>query len=70
MKTNFDKWKEGLTPSRYASIQLLYRDCNDCPELKVCACRFCQGRKACAIREEKCYRSYLRWANAPAKEEE
>lgn len=69
MKTNFEKWRDSLTPSSCASIQLRYGDCNDCPIIKECACRLCQGRKACAIREEKCYRSYLAWANAPAKED-
>lgn len=68
--TNFEKWRDSLTPVDYASIQRLYDDCHDCPNLKACACRFCQGRKACAIREEKCYQQYLAWANAPAKEGE
>ena len=56
--TNFDKWKEGLTAETYVDIQRLYVDCLDCA-----------ARGSCGCKVGECGDNYLRWANAPAKEE-
>ena len=58
-RTNFDKWRDSLTPETYVDIQRLYVDCLDCPALGACDCK-----------EGECRNEFLRWANAPAKEEE
>ena len=61
--TNFDKWKEGLT-AEDASWLIYYaekgrKDCSLCP-VRGCA----------QAKDTHCAKSFLHWANAPAKEEE
>lgn len=55
MKTNFDKWKEGLTAEGY--IAPLFRNCRRCP------LESCDPKKTC-------FDNLLDWFNAPAEESE
>lgn len=61
--TNFEKWRDSLTPEtfvfgRYAHF--IDRACANCPATNVCP----KGGENMTCAEE-----FLRWANAPAKEE-
>lgn len=61
MKTNFDKWRDSLTPPRFFNAYLV-------------RCLFCPARWECDAKGDKfspkCINAFTRWANAPAKEEE
>lgn len=66
--TNFEKWKEGLTPETYAALvsgfqseMSMNRVCKYCPLDATCD-------RDCAY--GGCEEAILLWANAPAKEEE
>lgn len=55
-KTNFEKWKQRLTPSN-----IIDSGCNNCP---ICwKCEEHWGTEACCL-------AFKRWANAEAKEED
>ena len=58
--TNFDKWKEGLTPEETAKKL----------ETSSLVCGFCPARYECAGTGTGCRTQFLAWANAPAKEED
>lgn len=64
-KTNFEKWKEGLTAEWVANFMELYSihcGCHECPADWYHGHGKAKGRHGC--REV-----FLEWANAPAKEE-
>ena len=79
MKTNFEKWKEGLTPK-----DLILPRVSDNTKCVWIACeRNCPAATSCPARKafpkniqrwkhfaERCDKWFLRWAKAPAKEEE
>lgn len=60
MATNFEKWRDSLTPETYMDIPL---SCGACPALHECDLLRKYGHVY------SCRESFLRWANAPAKEE-
>ena len=63
MKTNFEKWRDSLTPEDAAwLIHYAEKGRKDC---SLCPVRGCSQAK-----DTHCAKSFLRWANAPAKEEE
>lgn len=62
MKTNFDKWKEGLTAEKLLDCIL---------DSGVSRCLPCPARDLCVhTKAGGCNSAFYRWANAPAKEEE
>ena len=74
MKTNFEKWRDSLTPEAFAK-QANGRcgfkfTCLECPALKAlggCSADVDIMNNLCD--EAKCRAFFLLWANAPAKEE-
>jgi len=62
-RTNFDVWRDQLTPDYAAAlIASTYKwthNCFECPAIYGCP----------QARDTNCARVFLRWANAPAKEE-
>lgn len=62
MKTNFDVWRDSLTPEGIAGLLETSWDlCDFCPA--------CDKRNICGSGSVFCRDNYLRWANAPAKED-
>ena len=67
MKTNFDKWKEGLTLD--FAHRLLGKACDICPSRKYCD----ENQRVLhpgGRLKFSCEELFTAWANAPAKEEE
>ena len=61
--TNFEKWKEELTPEKMAGLLQDHMDW-DCNLREHCpAVASCKENSPCA-------KTFLRWANAPVKEED
>jgi len=60
MKTNFDVWRDQLTPEKAWGV---IRLCSYCPALSVC-------EKMEDNEDWTCGRAFGAWANAPAKEED
>ena len=58
--TNFDKWREGLTPERLFRYfeDGFFDGCTDCP-----AAEFCKGHMK---DHEDCFEVFKVWANMPA----
>jgi hypothetical protein len=58
MKTNFDVWRDQLTPEEVAmKLDASNLVCDFCPARHECDGTYCKDH-------------FLRWADAPAKEEE
>lgn len=63
MKTNFERWREGLTAKKLARI---WKDMD-----VGCSCEHCPANKVCheeVHKHDNCGEIFLAWANAPAKE--
>ena len=60
-RTNFDKWKEGLTPEKMLNaVKRIQNFCCVCPAKHSCS----------AVNNEECNEHIMAWANEPAEEEE
>jgi len=83
-RTNFDVWRDQLTPDMLGDLietdNSELGNCTYCPEgcRKICAASEAENEKMCFGEpyDEKlaflfgCKEKFLRWANAPAKEED
>lgn len=58
--TNFEKWRNSLTPVNYYRISIAFNEggCVDCPVLKYCE----------KHPKEECEVNFLKWAEQEAKE--
>lgn len=79
MKTNFEKWRDSLTPEALLSkrsddTKCVYINCaTNCPA-ENCPAKECwiihpARHERWAHYAKQCNKWFLRWANAPAKEE-
>lgn len=63
MRTNFDEWREKLTPGEFWDSReghLNGDPCRHCPAIDLCG----------KVDGLTCTETFYRWANAPAKGEE
>jgi hypothetical protein len=60
MQTNFDVWKQTLTPEFIAEGKFLVLSCGSCPE----------NGKTCKKHDTTCRGNFLLWARAKAEFEE
>jgi hypothetical protein len=61
-RTNFDVWRDGLTPGDVWDTRVGYfhgDPCRHCPAIDLCG----------NVDGLTCEQTFYRWANAPAKEE-
>lgn len=79
MKTNFEKWRDSLTPEDLilprptGSTKCVWIACErNCPARATCPASkaFPKNIERWRHFSAKCDKWFLRWANAPAKEEE